>query len=184
MTKHTTAAPGRAVGYVRVSTDKQAGAGVSLEAQTARIRAMATVQDAELLDVIVDAGESAKSLNRPGMARLLEMIDARQVQTDSGTACAHRDSRRTPPVSDRFVAVLGLAADRATVAQSADPAYGAATATDRRARPRGAGRAAPAAQATGPTPAAGARRATPGGVRSLPRAQGQTVRCRLWVRGR
>jgi DNA invertase Pin-like site-specific DNA recombinase len=42
---------------------------------------MATVQDAELLEVIVDAGESAKSLNRPGMARLLAMIDGRQVQT-------------------------------------------------------------------------------------------------------
>jgi site-specific DNA recombinase len=81
MAKHATAATGRAVGYVRVSTDKQAGAGISLDAQTARIRAMATVQDAELLEVIVDAGESAKSLNRPGMARLLSMIDAREVQT-------------------------------------------------------------------------------------------------------
>jgi DNA invertase Pin-like site-specific DNA recombinase len=75
------AAIGRAVGYVRVSSDKQAVAGVSLEAQTARIRAMATVQDAELAEVIVDAGESAKTLNRPGLARLLAMIDAREVQT-------------------------------------------------------------------------------------------------------
>jgi DNA invertase Pin-like site-specific DNA recombinase len=71
----------RAVGYVRVSSDKQAAVGVSLEAQAARINAMATVQEAELLEVIEDAGESAKSLNRPGMARLLTLVETRQVQT-------------------------------------------------------------------------------------------------------
>lgn len=42
-----------------------------LEAQEAKIRAMATVQSAELIDVIVDGGESAKSLNRPGLQRLM-----------------------------------------------------------------------------------------------------------------
>jgi site-specific DNA recombinase len=71
----------KAIGYVRVSTDKQADRGVSLEAQTAKIRAMTTLQDCELLEVIVDAGESAKSLNRPGMARLLAMVDAGEVNT-------------------------------------------------------------------------------------------------------
>src|SRR2546421_3899057 len=59
------------IGYVRVSTDKQADRGVSLEAQVEKIRAMAVVHNGELLDIIVDGGESAKSLNRPGMARLL-----------------------------------------------------------------------------------------------------------------
>jgi len=63
----------KAIGYVRVSTEKQADFGVSLEAQTAKIRAMAVVQGAELVDVLVDAGESAKSLHRPGMARLLAL---------------------------------------------------------------------------------------------------------------
>src|SRR5262245_36820826 len=38
------------------------------------IRATATVHSAELLDVIVDGGESAKSLNRPGLKRLLELL--------------------------------------------------------------------------------------------------------------
>ena len=33
----------KAIGYVRVSTDKQADLGVSLEAQVEKIRAMATV---------------------------------------------------------------------------------------------------------------------------------------------
>jgi DNA invertase Pin-like site-specific DNA recombinase len=69
----------KAIGYVRVSTEKQADSGVSLEAQEAKVRAMAVVQGAELADVIVDAGESAKSLDRPGMARLLALVDSRAV---------------------------------------------------------------------------------------------------------
>ena len=71
----------KAIGYVRVSTEKQADFGVSLDAQTAKIRAMAVVQGAELLDVLVDAGESAKSLQRPGMARLLALVDAGALDT-------------------------------------------------------------------------------------------------------
>ena len=69
----------RAIGYIRVSTEKQADRGVSLEAQSEKVRAMAVVQGAELAEVIVDAGESAKSLDRPGMARLLAMVDSKAV---------------------------------------------------------------------------------------------------------
>jgi site-specific DNA recombinase len=71
----------RAIGYARVSTDKQADSGVSLEAQQEKIRAMAVVQGAALQDLIVDAGESAKTLDRPGMERLLALVDARKVDT-------------------------------------------------------------------------------------------------------
>jgi site-specific DNA recombinase len=69
----------KTVGYIRVSTDKQADRGVSLDAQAEKIRAMAVVQGGELIDIIVDA-ESAKSLNRPGMARLLALVDSGAVQ--------------------------------------------------------------------------------------------------------
>ena len=69
----------KAIGYVRVSTDKQADRGVSLEAQVEKIKAMAVVHDVELLDVIVDAGESAKDLDRPGMTRILELVHSRAV---------------------------------------------------------------------------------------------------------
>ena len=68
------------IGYVRVSTDRQAEQGVSLEAQEAKIRAMATVQGSELIDVIVDGGESAKSLNRPGLQRLMALVNGGKVQ--------------------------------------------------------------------------------------------------------
>lgn len=70
----------KAIGYVRVSTDKQADRGFSLEAQAEKIRAMAVVHNAELLDIIVDGGESAKSLQRPGMERLLALVDGKKVQ--------------------------------------------------------------------------------------------------------
>jgi site-specific DNA recombinase len=70
----------KTIGYVRVSTDKQAERGISLEAQEAKIRAMATVQGAELIEVIVDGGESAKSLNRPGLQRLMGLVNSGGVQ--------------------------------------------------------------------------------------------------------
>jgi DNA invertase Pin-like site-specific DNA recombinase len=66
----------KALGYVRVSTDKQ---GISLEAQAEKIKAMALVQGTELIDTIVES-ESAKSLNRPGMAKLLAAVDKGKVQ--------------------------------------------------------------------------------------------------------
>jgi DNA invertase Pin-like site-specific DNA recombinase len=70
-----------AIGYARVSTEEQAEDGYSLDVQTARIRAMAVAQGVTLAEVILDPGESAKSLNRPGMARLLALVDARAVDT-------------------------------------------------------------------------------------------------------
>ena len=41
---------------------------------------MATVQGAELFEVIVDGGESAKNLNRPGLQRLLALVDSGKVK--------------------------------------------------------------------------------------------------------
>ena len=70
----------KAIGYVRVSTDRQAEQGVSLEAQEAKIRAMATVQGADLLEVIIDGGESAKNLNRPGLKRLIARVERGKVE--------------------------------------------------------------------------------------------------------
>jgi len=65
----------KAVGYVRVSTEGQAEQGESLELQRSKIAAQAVVRDAELVEVIEDAGESAKSLARPGMERVLDLVD-------------------------------------------------------------------------------------------------------------
>ena len=64
----------RTVAYIRVSTDKQAEHGVSLEAQRAKVEAYASLYDLELVAVLVDAGVSAKSLNRPALTEALSMV--------------------------------------------------------------------------------------------------------------
>jgi DNA invertase Pin-like site-specific DNA recombinase len=71
----------RAIGYVRVSLPKMAERGVSLAAQTEKIRAMAAVQDLELLDILVEPGETAKNLDRPAMQRMLAMVDSKSIDT-------------------------------------------------------------------------------------------------------
>ena len=61
--------PRQAFGYLRVSTDKQADSGLGIEAQRAKVEALATLNDCQLIDVVVDAGASAKSLDRPEKQR-------------------------------------------------------------------------------------------------------------------
>jgi site-specific DNA recombinase len=41
---------------------------------------VASLNDSEVVDEIIDAGESAASVDRPGMARVLAMVAARQVE--------------------------------------------------------------------------------------------------------
>jgi DNA invertase Pin-like site-specific DNA recombinase len=84
------------IGYVRVSTEKQADFGVSLEAQSERVRAMAVVKGLAIDELIVDAGESAKSLSRPGMARLLTLVNGGNV----GTVIIPKLDRLTRSVAD------------------------------------------------------------------------------------
>ncbi len=65
----------KAIGYVRVSTDKQAEEGVSLEAQVAKIKAWASLNDYELIHVYSDEGISGASLNkRDGMKQALGQV--------------------------------------------------------------------------------------------------------------
>jgi site-specific DNA recombinase len=64
----------KTVAYVRVSTQDQANEGASLDAQEARIAAYCVAMGFDVSEVIRDAGESAKSLQRPGMAKILEGV--------------------------------------------------------------------------------------------------------------
>lgn len=65
----------QAIGYIRVSTDKQANEGVSLEAQRAKIEGWCVANDYELIAVEVDAGISGKNMkNRPGLQKALGNI--------------------------------------------------------------------------------------------------------------
>mgnify|MGYP003375996311 CR=1 FL=1 len=63
----------QAIGYVRVSTEQQATEGVSLEAQAARIRAYAALNELDLAATYTDAGLSGKrSDNRPQLQAALD----------------------------------------------------------------------------------------------------------------
>lgn len=86
----------RAIGYVRISHEESARDGVSLAAQEAKIRAYAELYGVELVEVIVDAGISAKNLKRPGLQRALAMLDAGEAD---GLVIAKLD-RLTRSVSD------------------------------------------------------------------------------------
>jgi site-specific DNA recombinase len=63
----------RAIGYIRVSTEKQADHGVSLEAQREKLEAYAKLYDIELIDLVVEQG-SAKSLQRDGLQEALSRL--------------------------------------------------------------------------------------------------------------
>jgi site-specific DNA recombinase len=71
----------KAIGYVRVSTEQQAAEGVSLAAQTEKIRTYCVCYDIELVDVIVDAGASASSLERDGLQRALAALESGAADT-------------------------------------------------------------------------------------------------------
>jgi DNA invertase Pin-like site-specific DNA recombinase len=72
--------PTRTIAYLRVSTDKQADRGVSLDAQRAKLKTYAELYELDLVEVIVDAGQSAKSLDRPGLQRALAMLKAGEAE--------------------------------------------------------------------------------------------------------
>src|SRR5438132_10485934 len=72
--------PTRTIAYLRVSTERQADRGVSLDAERAKAKAYAELYDLELAEVIIDAGESAKSLKRPGLQRALGMLERREAE--------------------------------------------------------------------------------------------------------
>ena len=69
----------KAIGYIRVSTEEQAAHGISLDAQRAKIAAYALTKDLDLVDIIEDAGKSAKDLKRPGVQQVLRMASRKEI---------------------------------------------------------------------------------------------------------
>ncbi|MCA9781272.1 MAG: recombinase family protein [Candidatus Eremiobacteraeota bacterium] len=70
----------KVIGYVRVSTEDQAAHGVSLDAQRTKLEQYAALFDHELVDVVIDAGASAKSLKREGLSSALARLDAGEAE--------------------------------------------------------------------------------------------------------
>ena len=57
--------------YVRVSTDKPVEHGLNLEAQQAKLVVYAALYELDLVAIEVDAGVSAKTLQRPALQQAL-----------------------------------------------------------------------------------------------------------------
>src|ERR671910_784719 len=68
--------PKRAVLYARVSTDEQARSGYSLAQQIEALRDYAAREGYEVLEEVVDPGQSGASLERPGMDRVRDLVAA------------------------------------------------------------------------------------------------------------
>jgi site-specific DNA recombinase len=66
----------RAILYARVSTDEQARSGYSLAQQIEALREYATREGFEVLEEIVDPGQSGASLERPGIDRVRDLVVA------------------------------------------------------------------------------------------------------------
>lgn len=62
------------IGYVRVSTDEQSTSGAGLAAQRAAVEAECRKRGWQLVEIVEDAGYSAKDLKRPGVQIALEAL--------------------------------------------------------------------------------------------------------------
>ncbi len=68
--------PQQAILYARVSTDEQARSGYSMRQQVERLRDHAASEGYEVLEEVVDPGQSGASLQRPGLDRVRDLVAA------------------------------------------------------------------------------------------------------------
>ena len=168
------AAVRKTIGYARVSTDDQAEGGVSLADQESRIQAYATAIGCELADIIVDAGVSAKTLQRGGLEIILAGIEDGTI----GRVLVTKLDRLTRSVRD-LAKLLELAAKHdvalVSIAESLD------TASARRSRSGPATRSPSSARAGAHTArrrsATGARAISLCGTRQSMRRSSTSFRC-------
>ena len=66
----------KVVAYARVSLEKMAEDGVSLAMQAEKVRAYAALYGLEIVELVEDAGASAKTLNRPGLTHALSLLSS------------------------------------------------------------------------------------------------------------
>src|SRR5215203_5504760 len=68
--------PKRAILYARVSTDEQARSGYSLAQQLEALREYAAREGYEVLEEVMDPGQSGATIERPGMDRVRDLVAA------------------------------------------------------------------------------------------------------------
>lgn len=94
--KTPVADPKACVGYCRVSTSDQADSGLGIDAQKATIEAEVAHRGWHLVEMVEDAGFSAKTLQRPGMTRVLDLLG----NGTAGTLVVAKLDRATRSVID------------------------------------------------------------------------------------
>lgn len=99
----------KVIGYIRVSTEEQATNGQSLDAQRAKVEGYAKLYDLELVTIIEDAGQSAKTLSRQGLQQALGLLRKGEAE---GIVIAKLD-RLTRSVGDWQVLIDGFFGERA-----------------------------------------------------------------------
>jgi site-specific DNA recombinase len=91
--------PKRAILYARVSTDEQACSGYSLAQQMEALRDYAVRQECEILEEVSDPGQTGANLERPGMDRVRDLVQAGGVSL----VLAHFPLRSAPRVRQDLV---------------------------------------------------------------------------------
>ena len=104
----------RVIGYVRVSTEEQKSSGAGLQAQRRAIITECERRGWHLVEVIEDAGFSAKDMKRPGVQEALRVARRRE-----GLRACGREARPALALDDRLHRADGDGAEAALGARSA-----------------------------------------------------------------
>ena len=108
----------RVVLYIRVSTDKQAENRLSLEEQELQLRNHCESKGLIVVGVYCDAGESASSLNRPQLQKMLERCKDGTHSVDA--VLVHSISRAFRNLFEQEATVRELAAHRVGIRSLSD----------------------------------------------------------------
>jgi len=66
----------KVIGYIRVSTDKQAEDGDSIELQREKVRQYCDLHDHDLVELYTDSGASGKNMDRDGLHNALSAVES------------------------------------------------------------------------------------------------------------
>lgn len=108
----------KAIGYVRVSTEDQAREGISLEAQEAKLRAWAALNECEAVTIYRDEGLSGKRAgNRPGLQAALSATGPDTALVVYSLSRLSRSIRDTLDITDTL---SGRGADLVSLSEKID----------------------------------------------------------------
>jgi site-specific DNA recombinase len=91
----------KAIGYIRVSTERQAKEGVSLDAQREKIKQWCAYNDCELVQIFVDEGISGYTMKRrPGLLKALAAVQKDMAIVVYSLSRLARSTRDTLDIAD------------------------------------------------------------------------------------